>query len=48
MIKKEDNKYVLYSKDGSKKLGTANSEKKIKERERQVQYFKHLGNKFKK
>lgn len=41
MIKKEGSKYVLYSKDGSKKLGEASSLEAIKEREKQVNYFKY-------
>jgi len=45
MIKKEGDKYVLYSKDGSKKLGESKSKKGINKRERQVQYFKSLRNK---
>lgn len=48
MIKKENSKYVLYSKDGSKKLGEASSIKQIKKREKQVNYFKHLKSKLKK
>lgn len=48
MIKKENNKYILYTKDGSKVLGTANSLKKIKERERQINYFRYLKSKGKK
>ncbi|HNQ21257.1 MAG TPA: hypothetical protein PKI46_09370 [Bacteroidales bacterium] len=42
MIKKEGSKYVLYSKDGSRKLGHANSLEEIKKREHQVQYFRYL------
>lgn len=42
MIKKENGKYVLYSKDGDKKLGGPYETKEAaKEREREVQYFKH-------
>ena len=40
MIKKEGNKHVLYSKDGSKKLGTFPSLEAAKKREQQVNYFK--------
>ena len=40
MIKKQGNKYILYSKDGSRKLGTATSLDGIKKRERQVKFFK--------
>ena len=45
MIKKQGNKYVLYSKDGTKKLGEANTLGEIKKREMQVQYFKYKKNK---
>jgi len=42
MIKKEDGKWVLYTADGSKKLGGPyNTEKEAIDRERQVQYFKN-------
>lgn len=40
-IKKENGKWVLYSKDGSKKLGTFDSEEAAKKRERQVSAFKN-------
>jgi len=44
MIRKQKGGYVLYSKDGSKKLGGPYpSRKKAQERERQVQYFKRKG-----
>jgi hypothetical protein len=36
-----DNKWRLYSKDGSKNLGTFNSLEAAKKHEREVQYFKH-------
>jgi len=42
MIKKENGKYVLYSKDGKRKLGEAKTLREIKVREAQVNYFKHL------
>lgn len=43
IIRKLDNdKYRLYSKKG-KNLGTYDSRKGAEERERQVQYFKHMG-----
>lgn len=46
MIKKVDNKYVLYSKskkDGQhKRLGTFGSRAAAMKREKQIQYFKHL------
>lgn len=41
MIKKEGKKYVLYSKDGSKKLGTFGSEKEAKDREKEINAIKH-------
>jgi len=44
MIRKQKGGFVLYSKDGKKKLGGPYaSKKKAQERERQVQYFKHKG-----
>lgn len=46
MIKKEGSKYILYSHDGNKKLGTFTSKKAAQEREKQINYFKHkLGGK---
>jgi hypothetical protein len=47
MIRKEENKYKLYSKDGSRLLGSASSLKQIEKREKQVNYFKHLRTKLK-
>lgn len=44
MIKKQGNKYYLYSKDGSKKLGSFDSKKSAEKREREVSYFKHKKN----
>jgi|TARA_R100000479_G_scaffold174285_1_gene122201 hypothetical protein len=43
MIRKTRNKnqWKLFSKDGSKVLGTFRSKKKAQERERQIQYFKN-------
>lgn len=41
MIKKDGNKYILYSKDGKKKLGSFSSRKAAEKREREIQYFKH-------
>jgi len=48
VITRQGDKYVLHSKDGSKKLGEANTlegikREGIKRRERQVQHFKHKG-----
>ena len=39
MIKKEVSKYTIYSKDGSKKLGTYNTKKEVEKREKQVEIF---------
>lgn len=41
MIRKEGNKYILYSKDGSKKLGTFDTKEGAEARERAILYFKH-------
>lgn len=48
MIKKSGSKYTLYSKDGSRKLGSADSLEKIKKREKQVAFFKYYKNRIKK
>lgn len=47
MIKHQGSKWVLYTKDGSKKLGEFDSEMAAKKREAQIRYFKHAGNKAK-
>ena len=41
MIRKSGNTYVLYSKDGSKKLGTFASRAAAMKREQEINYFKH-------
>jgi regulator of replication initiation timing len=41
VIKHEGDKWVLYSADGSKKLGEFDSEEDAIKREKQIQYFKH-------
>lgn len=41
MIKQEGKKWILYAKDGSKVLGTFDTEEEAIEREKQIQYFKH-------
>lgn len=41
MIKQENNKFVVYSEDGTKKLGTYDTKKEAEERLREVEYFKH-------
>lgn len=40
MIRKRGNKYILYTKDGKKKLGEFPSKIKAVKRERQIQFFK--------
>jgi len=48
MIKKiGPSKYKLFSKDGSKNLGTADSLEAIKKREAQVNFFKYYKNRIK-
>ena len=42
-IRKQGSKYVIYSKDGKKKLGTYDSRKAAEKRLRQIEYFKHAG-----
>jgi hypothetical protein len=42
-IRKQGSKYVIYSKDGKKKLGTYDTEKAAKKRLGQIEYFKHKG-----
>lgn len=42
-IRKQGSKYVIYSKDGSKKLGTYDTKKAAKKRLRQIEFFKHKG-----
>lgn len=44
MIKKEGEKYVLYSHDGSKHLGTFDNMRDAHKREQQIQMFKHMEN----
>lgn len=41
MIKKEGDKYVIYSDDGSKRLGDYPSEGAAKRRLAQIEYFKN-------
>lgn len=48
MIKKNGDKYELWSKDGSKKLGEFDSKKAAEKREKEIQYFKYLKDKVKK
>jgi len=45
MIRKQGDKWVLYSKDGSKKLGVFKTKDAALKRERQISYFKHLAKK---
>ena len=41
MIKKEGEKWILYTKDGSKKLGTHDSEGDAKKQEAAIEASKH-------
>jgi hypothetical protein len=41
MIKKEGNKYSVWSEDGKKRLGKPASKEQAVKRLRQVEYFKH-------
>lgn len=41
MSKKKGNKFVLYSKDGKKKLGEG-TKQEMEKREQQVNYFKEI------
>jgi len=41
MIKKEGSQWVLYSKDGSKKLGSFKTKAAALKREKQINYFKN-------
>ena len=43
MIKHEKKKWVLYTHDGKKVLGTFKTYEKALQRERQIQYFKGKG-----
>lgn len=40
MIKKSKDKWILYSKDGSKKLGSFPSKEEAIKREQQINYFR--------
>ena len=42
VIKKERYKWILYTKDGKKVLGTFRTKKDALKRERQIVYFKSL------
>lgn len=41
MIKHENDKWILYSKDGTEKLGEFDSEEEAKEREKEINILKH-------
>lgn len=43
VVRHEGDKWNLYTRDGSKKLGEFDTEEQAKKRERQIQYFKHRG-----
>ena len=40
MIRKKNNKRILFTSDGKHKLGEYNTKKEALKRERQIQYFK--------
>lgn len=40
-IRKEGNNYIIYSKNGEKKLGTYKTKKEAEKRLQQIEYFKH-------
>jgi hypothetical protein len=42
MIRKVGDKYVLFNKDGKKRLGEFPTKDKALLREKQIQYFKHV------
>ncbi len=42
MIVKKGDKYILMSHDGTKKLGEFDTKKEAEEREREINYFKHV------
>jgi hypothetical protein len=42
-IRHEGEKWNIYSKDGSKRLGSYDTETAAKKRLRQIEYFKHMG-----
>lgn len=43
MIKKNGSRWVLFTADGKKKLGTFPSKEAALKRERQIQFFKRKG-----
>jgi len=47
MIKKQGKYYVLYSKDGKRKLGQSTTFSGIKKREKEVKYYVDLAHKAK-
>ena len=42
VIKKQGYKWVLYTKDGRRKLGEFRTKTEAVKRERQIQFFKHI------
>jgi len=42
VIKKENKKFILYSRDRSKMLGSFHSLKQAMKREKQIRYFKYV------
>lgn len=45
MIRKRGDKYILFSKDGKKKLGEFRTRAAAEKREREIQFFKSRGSK---
>ncbi len=43
VIKKQGYKWILYTKDGKRRLGEFKTKKDALKRERQIQFFKHMG-----
>jgi len=42
VIKKQKSKWILYTRDGKKKLGEFKTKKAALKRERQIQFFKRM------
>ena len=43
MIVKRGNQWILYTKDGSKRLGTFRTKEAALKREKQIKFFEKLG-----
>ena len=42
VIKKQGYKWILFTRDGKRKLGEFRTKKEAIKRERQIQFFKHM------